>query len=97
MNLNHCSLKSELIITNNKKTVLFFRFTDSKTNKVAYMDLLKYLNYTIDPTLGSQGVSKVILLKNDRISSLKTNRVCCLLFYILFELNCIHFFFMYIK
>lgn len=63
MDLNHCSLKSELIITNNKKTVLFFRFTDSKTNKVAYMDLLKYLNYTIDPTLGSQGVSKVILLK----------------------------------
>ncbi|XP_050054514.1 EF-hand domain-containing family member C2-like [Aphis gossypii] len=38
------------------------RFAHHETNKVNYVDLLEYLNYTINPTPGSQGLSKDILL-----------------------------------
>lgn len=36
-----------------------FRFAHHETNKVDYTDLLEYLNYTTNPTSGSQGLSKV--------------------------------------
>ncbi|VVC33906.1 Uncharacterised domain DM10,Domain of unknown function DUF1126 [Cinara cedri] len=38
--------------------MLLDRFTRPETNRVAYMDLLNYLNYTTDPTSGSSGLSK---------------------------------------
>jgi len=37
----------------------YFRFTRPGTNKVAYADLLKYLNYTTDPAFGSHGLAQV--------------------------------------
>ncbi|XP_060867851.1 EF-hand domain-containing family member C2-like [Metopolophium dirhodum] len=42
--------------------MLLERFVHHETNKVDYVDLLEYLNYTINPTPGAQGLSKDILL-----------------------------------
>ncbi|XP_025206632.1 EF-hand domain-containing family member C2-like [Melanaphis sacchari] len=42
--------------------MLLDRFVHHETNKVNYVELLEYLNYTINPTPGSQGFSKDILL-----------------------------------
>lgn len=38
----------------------YFRFAHRETNKVDYVELLEYLNYTKNPTPGSQGSSKVV-------------------------------------